>query len=192
MIDPAELTLYLKRWRDGDRAALDELLPRVYDELRRIASAHRRRERDDLTLNTTGIVHEAYLRLAQGTPVDWQDRRHFFSVASTAMRRVLIDHAKERRAKKRGGERVRVEFDVAQLGEAALIEQADPDLVLALDAALARLDAVNARQAKAVELRYFGGLTLEEAADVLGTSAPTVMRDLRFALAWLARELTET
>jgi len=124
--------------------------------------------------------------------VDWQDRAHFFAVAARAMRRILIDHAKERRALKRGGALVRVDLDSARLGEAGFASQEDPDSLLALNDALGRLEQVSPRQAKAVELRYFGGLTLEEAAQVLGTSAPTVMRDLRFAQAWLARELEST
>jgi RNA polymerase sigma factor (TIGR02999 family) len=191
MDDVSELTLFLRRWREGDREALDELLPRVYDQLREIARRHLRGERPDHTLDTTGLVHEAYIRLSDSGAVEWQDRTHFFAVASRAMRRILIDHAKGRLAGKRGGGRVRVDLDPERLGEAGLVSESDPDALIALDEALARFEQVSPRQAKAVELRYFGGLTLEEAAEVLGTSAPTVMRDLRFALAWLAKAMNE-
>jgi RNA polymerase sigma factor (TIGR02999 family) len=189
--EPSEdLTQLLRRWRGGDRDALDALLPRVYERLRALARARLRGERPDHTLDTTGLVHEAYLRLAAGATPDWQDRSHFFAVASTAMRRVLIDHAKQRQARKRGGAAVRVELDAVSWHEGAA-PTVEPDALLALDDALTRLEALHPRQAKAVELRYFAGLTLEEAAQVLGTSAPTVLRDLRFAQAWLARGLGE-
>jgi RNA polymerase sigma factor (TIGR02999 family) len=190
--DSTDLTRYLRQWRDGDRQAFDVLLPRVYDQLREIAHRQMRRERPEHSLDTSGLVHEAYIRLIEGGGVDWQDRAHFFAVAARAMRRILIDHAKERRALKRGGALVRVDLDSARLGEAGFASQEDPDSLLALNDALGRLEQLSPRQAKAVELRYFGGLTLEEAAQVLGTSAPTVMRDLRFAQAWLARELEST
>ncbi len=188
--DPSEVTQFLRRWRDGDQGALEDLLPRVYNQLRDIARARLRAERVDHTLDTSALVHEAYLRLTEGATTDWQDRNHFFAVASTAMRRVLIDHAKHRQAQKRGGAPVRVDMDLSQLADAAASADSDPESLLALDDALARLEQVHPRQAKAVELRYFAGLTLEEAAGVLSTSAPTVLRDLRFAQAWLARELS--
>jgi RNA polymerase sigma factor (TIGR02999 family) len=187
--DPSDLTGYLHRWRAGESEALDLLLPRVYERLREMAHARLRAERPDHTLDTAGLVHEAYLRVAEGGGTDWQDRSHFFAVASTAMRRVLIDHAKQRSAEKRGGGRVRVELDPERLGDAGLAASADPDALIALDAALAELEKVHPRQAKAVELRYFAGATLEEAAQVLGSSAPTVLRDVRFALAWLAKQM---
>ncbi|MDQ6736800.1 MAG: ECF-type sigma factor [Gemmatimonadota bacterium] len=189
-LDASEVTQLLRRWRDGDADALDALLPRVYDRLRAIASARLRGERTDHTLDTSALVHEAYFRLTEGVVADWQDRNHFFAVASTAMRRVLIDHAKQRQAAKRGGARVRVDLDQLQLSAAGTAVDVDPESLLALESALVKLEARHGRQAKALELRYFAGLTLEEAATVLGTSAPTVMRDLRFAEAWLARELT--
>ncbi|MEP6730183.1 MAG: sigma-70 family RNA polymerase sigma factor [bacterium] len=187
---PDDLTLILRRWRDGDRDAFDVLLPRVYDRLRDIARSRLRGERPDHTLDTSGLVHEAYLRLSGGAAPDWHDRAHFFAVAATAMRRILIDHAKQRLAQKRGGSAVRVEFDPSSWNEAGTASTAEPDALLALDEALTRLAAVHPRQAKAIELRYFADLTLEEAAQALGTSAPTVMRDLRFAQAWLARDLS--
>lgn len=188
--DPSEVTQFLRRWREGDQNALEALLPRVYDQLRDIARARLRAERIDHTLDTSALVHEAYLRLTEGVAPDWQDRNHFFAVASTAMRRVLIDHAKSRQALKRGGAPVRVDLDLSRLVDAAVSAESDPESLLALDDALAKLERVHPRQAKAVELRYFAGLTLEEAAVVLSTSAPTVLRDLRFAQAWLARELS--
>jgi RNA polymerase sigma factor (TIGR02999 family) len=184
-----ELTGYLRRWREGDTRALDALLPRVYDQLRALARGRLRGERPDHTLDTAALVHEAYLRLAAGSPVDWQDRAHFFAVASRAMRRVLVDHAKERGAQKRGGGLARVDFEPEQLGNLVAAPAADPDMLLALDDALAQLERESPRQAQAIELRYFGGLTLEEVGEVLDVSAPTAMRDLRFAQAWLARAL---
>jgi RNA polymerase sigma factor (TIGR02999 family) len=187
--DTSDLTQLLRRWRGGDEEALELFLPRVYDQLRRMARARLRAERSDHTLDTSALVHEAYLRVSAGAATDWQDRAHFFAVASTAMRRVLIDHAKHRRAQKRGGDRVRVDVDLTQFSDDGKAAEADPDALLALDEAMSRLEKVHPRQAKAVELRYFAGLTMEEAAEVLATSAPTVMRDLRFAQAWLAREL---
>lgn len=188
-IDPSELTVILRRWRDGDEQAFEALLPRVYDQLREIARARLRAERPDHTLDTSALVHEAYLRLADGATTDWQDRAHFFAVASTAMRRVLIDYAKQRNAEKRGGNSVRVDFDPEMFGEAGAAATSDPTSLLALEDALSKFEKIHPRQAKALELRYFAGLTLDEAAEILATSAPTVMRDLRFAEAWLAREL---
>jgi RNA polymerase sigma factor (TIGR02999 family) len=188
--DPSEVTQFLQRWRDGDPDALEALLPRVYNQLRDIAHARLRTERVDHTLDTSALVHEAYLRLTDGATADWKDRNHFFAVASTAMRRVLIDHAKNRQAQKRGGAPVRVDLDLSQLADAAATADSDPESLLALDDALAKLEQIYPRQAKAVELRYFAGLTLEETAGVVATSAPTVLRDLRFAQAWLARELS--
>ena len=188
-IDPSELTAILQRWRDGDEQAFELLLPRVYDQLRDIAHARLRAERLDHTLDTSGLVHEAYLRLVDGAAQDWQDRAHFFAVASTAMRRVLIDYAKQRHAGKRGGDSVRVDFDSEIFRDAGAAATSDPTALLSLEDALTKFEKLHPRQAKALELRYFAGLTLDEAADVLATSAPTVMRDLRFAEAWLAREL---
>jgi RNA polymerase sigma factor (TIGR02999 family) len=184
-----DLTQLLRQWRGGDRDALDVLLPRVYERLRAIARARLRSEHPDHTLDTSALVHEAYLRMLTGTPPDWQDRDHFYAVASTAMRRVLIDHAKQQLAQKRGGSAVRVPFDASTWDGDGGAASAPPDALLELDDALTRLEALHPRQAKAVELRYFAGLTLEEASQILGTSAPTVLRDLRFASAWLARDL---
>ncbi|HYW49943.1 MAG TPA: ECF-type sigma factor [Gemmatimonadaceae bacterium] len=186
-----DLTQLLHRWRDGDRDAFDAMLPHVYDRLRIMARSRLRSENEGHTLDTVGLIHEAYLRMTQGANADWQDRAHFFAVASTAMRRVLIDHAKMRSAEKRGGGQVHVELDPERLGDAGLAADTEPDALLSLNDALAKLELEFPRHAKAVELRYFGGLTLEEVGEALGISAPTAMRDLRFAQAWLARLLTE-
>lgn len=190
--DASDVTQYLRRWRNGDREALELLLPLVYDHLLMLARARLRSERADDTLDTRALVHEAYLRVAEGDGADWKDRTHFFAVASTAMRRVLIDRARQRRSRKRGGDRARVRLDVVRLAGRLPAADANPDALLALDDALTKLERLHPRQAKAVELCYFASLTLEEAARVLATSAPTVMRDLRFAEAWLARELSST
>lgn len=187
--DPSEVTIFLRRWRDGDEEALGELLPRVYSQLRDIARARLRAERVDHTLDTTALVHETYLCPTGGTAVDWQDRAHSFAVAFTAMQRVLNDHAKQRRAQKPGGARIQVDLDFATIPDAAAAADTEPEAILALDEALQKLEQINPRQAKAVELRYFAEITLEEASEVLSTSTPTLLRDLRFAQAWLAREL---
>lgn len=179
---PTDVTQMLLRWSDGDQQALDRLLPLVYDQLKRLAHARLRGEREGHTLNTTGLVHEAYLRLVDIERVEWTDRAHFLAMASRQMRRVLIDYARRRRAQKRGGDLERAAFD-----EEGLIPDDYADTLLELDDALQRFEQEHPRAARAVELHYFGGLTLEEAGVVLGISAPTVMRDLRFAQAWLAR-----
>jgi len=180
-----ELTGLLRAWREGDGAALDELLPLVYAELRRIAAQRMRGERGGHTLQPTALVHEAFLRLV-GQPIDWRDRGHFFAVASRAMRRVAVDHWRAGAALKRGGEGPRVE-----LGDAAepAVEPKSVD-VMALDAALTRLERLSAQQARVVELRYFAGLSLEEVADVLDRSRASVFRDWRAAKTWLFRELS--
>jgi len=180
-----ELTGLLRAWREGDGAALDELLPLVYAELRRIAAQRMRGERGGHTLQPTALVHEAFLRLV-GQPIDWRDRGHFFAVASRAMRRVAVDHWRAGAALKRGGEGPHVE-----LGDAAEPAVAPKSVdVMALDAALTRLERLNAQQARVVELRYFAGLSLEEVADVLDRSRASVFRDWRAAKTWLFRELS--
>lgn len=174
-----------RRPRDGARReALDALLPQIYDELRRIARAHMRGERTGHTLSTTALVHEAWIRLAGIQQVDWQDRTHFCATASRAMRRVLIDHARTRARTRRGGDAVHVSLDDA---DAIVVQRADE--LLALDDALHRLEAVNPRQARLVECRFFGGLTIEETADVLDVSVATAKRDWALCRAWLNREL---
>jgi RNA polymerase sigma factor (TIGR02999 family) len=173
----------LHTWRNGDRGALDRLIPLVHDELRRLAEACMRGERPGHTLQPTALVHEAYLRLV-GSEVAWKDRAHFFAVAATTMRRVLVDHARAKARGKRAGRPVSLE-------ESLLVAPDRADDLLVVDDALDRLAARDPRAARVVELHFFGGLTYEETAEALGVSAATVDRDLRFARAWLHRELTE-
>jgi RNA polymerase sigma factor (TIGR02999 family) len=180
--DESDITKLLRSWSGGDRAALDQVAAVVYDELKRLAHDRLRGERPDHTLNTTGLVHEAYVRLVDVERVEWTDRNHFLSMASRMMRRVLVDHARRRNAAKRGGGGAVTLEDVHLLVTAELA-----DTVLELDEAIRRLEEEHARPAKAVELHYFGGLTQHEVGEVLEVSQPTVARDLRFAVAWLAR-----
>ena len=178
------ITRLLNAWQDGDAAARDQLFVVVYDELRRRASAQLRRERQGHTLRPTALVHEAYLRLMGQDRVKWQNRSQFFAIASEMMRRVLVDHARERKAGKRGGAAVRV----ALAEDVAATEAREVDLI-ALDGALDELAAMDARQSRVVELRFFGGLETAEIADVLDVSRATVDRDWRFARTWLYRRL---
>jgi RNA polymerase sigma factor (TIGR02999 family) len=182
------VTDLLRAWAAGDPAALDELLPLVYDELRRQARRYMRAQPPGHTLQTTALVHEAYLRLVGQSHVDWQGRAHFLGVASKAMRSILVDHARARSAAKRGGAARAVTLDEAG-GLADASSQRGVD-VLALDEALARLAELDARKSHLVELRYFGGLGIEEAAAVLGVSPATVKREWTTARAWLRRELS--
>lgn len=179
---PDDVTQLLQRWSAGDAGAFDRLVPAVYDELRQLARARLRGERADHTLGTSGLVHEAYVRLVDLERVDWQDRGHFFAMASRTMRRVLVDWAKARGRQKRGGGAAHVTFEDGLLAD----EQAGT--VLDLDDALVRLEAIAERPARAAEMRYFGGLTNDETAAALAVSVATVERDLRFARAWLAKE----
>jgi RNA polymerase sigma factor (TIGR02999 family) len=181
---PADVTRLLAAWRDGDDEALGRLLPLIEHELRRRAQQHMRREGPRHTLQTTALVNEAYLRLVRQREVSWQNRAHFFAIASQAMRRILVDHAKTRRRAKRGGGARAVTLE-----EAAVLAPQRSEEVLALDAALAKLEAFDARKARLVEMRYFAGLSVEETAQVLAVSTATVMRDWRVAKAWLRREL---
>lgn len=167
------------------REVLDRLLPAVYDQLRRVAHRQLRGEGGDHTLGTTGLVHEAYLRLSDLDRLEWRSRAHFFAVAAQAMRRILVDYANSRKALKRGGTRRKVALD-----EVALPVDLRADEVLALDEALDRLSAVNARYARVVECRFFGGLDIEETAEALDISPATVKRDWTMARAWLNRELS--
>jgi RNA polymerase sigma factor (TIGR02999 family) len=180
----SDLTQMLLRWSEGDQEALDRLFPMVYDELRKLAHARIREERPGHTLNTTALVHEAYLKLVDLDRVQWQDRAHFFALSARVMRHLLVNYAHRRKTRKRGGDRQRVDLD-----EERLIPDAEVDRLLDLDEALTRLAAQHPRPAKAVEHSYFGGLTNEETAAVLGVSQATVERDLRLARAWLARAL---
>src|SRR5712671_4387732 len=180
------LTGLLIEWREGDRAALDKLTPLVYDELRRIAHRYVQRERNGHTLGTTALVHEAYLRLAGQKKIEWQNRAHFFAVTAQVMRHILIDHARRRNYLKHGGDAQRV-----SLAEAELMSADRARELLALDDALAELAVFDLRKSRVVELRYFGGLGLEEAAEVLEVSVMTVRRDWRAAKAWLFRRMKE-
>jgi RNA polymerase sigma-70 factor (ECF subfamily) len=180
-----EVTQLLLTWRDGDQAALDRLIPHVEAELHRMARRHMRRERPDHTLQTTALVNEAYVRLIDARTVRWEDRAHFFAVAARIMRRILVDWARARQNLKRGGGARRVTLEDALM--ATPERGAD---VLALDEALERLTVLNARQSQVVELRYFGGLSDEEVAEVLGVSPRTVRHDWSVARAWLYRELS--
>ena len=176
----------LRAWSRGDIHARDALMPLVYEELRRRASAYLRRERPDHTLQPTALVHEAYLRLAGQQRVAWQNRAHFFGLAAQMMRRILVDHAREHRRAKRPGAAVRVALD-DRVGAA---EPADGDLLL-LDQALTELSAMDPRQGRIVELRYFGGLTEREITAVLAISRSTVTREWNTARAWLYRRMTD-
>jgi len=179
------VTRLLQAWRDGDDGALDALVPLVEAELRRLARAYMARERKDHTLQTTALVNEAFIRLVGARTVPWQDRAHFIGISARLMRRVLVDHARARGYRKRGGGAVTVPLDEAM----AVVPAPDVDVV-ALDRAIDGLSAVDARKSRVVELRYFGGLTVDETAEVLQVSTDTVKRDWRIAKLWLLREMT--
>jgi RNA polymerase sigma factor (TIGR02999 family) len=184
MDDPVSITKLLLAWNGGDQAALDRLMPLVHDELRRLAHRYMRGERSGHPLQTTALVNEAYVRLVDSSRVRWHNRAHFFAVSAQLMRRVLVDVARTRQKRKRGGGAVQVSFDEA------LAVAGGPGLdVIALDDALQALAAFDERKSKVVELRYFGGLSVEETAEALGVSAVTVMRDWSVAKVWLLREL---
>jgi RNA polymerase sigma-70 factor, ECF subfamily len=179
------ITELLLQWRRGDQSALEQLMPLVYEELHRLARRCMRRERAAHTLQTTALVNEAYLRLANSSRVQWQDRAHFFAIAAQLMRRVLVDEARKRLNQKRGGEFTRVEIDAIQMNS-----QPRPFELLALDQALNRLSEFAPRKCKVVELRFFGGLSIEEAALVLGVSVDIVKREWRTAKLWLLQQLS--
>jgi RNA polymerase sigma factor (TIGR02999 family) len=180
---PHDVTSLLHRWKDGDPDALAALMPIVYDELRRLARRYMMSERSDHTLQHTALVHEAYLELVQ-MDVGWNDRAHFFAIAARAMRHILVDHARTRNRDKRGGGFVRVDMDAASEQPS----RADLNL-LALDDALRRLAAIDARKSEMLEMRYFGGLTQDELSAVLDVSLATVNRDLAWAKEWLKSDL---
>jgi RNA polymerase sigma factor (TIGR02999 family) len=180
-----EVTGLLLAWNQGDQSAIERLMPLVYDELRRLAERHFRRERVGHTLQPTAVVHEAYFRLVDQTRVTWKNRGHFFAVASQAMRRILVDYARARAADKRGGGEKRVTMTSAE----ASPEASDELDLLALDEALTRLKVLDGAQAQIVELRFFGGLSIEETAEALETSPSSIKREFRSAKAWLYREL---
>ena len=181
---PHEVTQLLVAWSDGDRAALDQLTPLVYEELHRLARNHMSRERQGHTLQTSALVNEAYLRLIDQKNVRWQNRAQFFSIASRLMRRILVDYARSHRYAKRGGDMRRVSLD-----EAAIVAQEPAAELVALDDALKSLAALDPRKCQVVELRFFGGMSVEESAEVLGVSVVTVMRDWSTAKAWLQRAM---
>jgi RNA polymerase sigma-70 factor (ECF subfamily) len=182
---PKSVTQLLIEWREGDQTALDRLFPLVYEEMRRLARYYMRSERPEHILQTTALINEAYIRLVDHKGMRWQNRAHFYAVAAQAMRRMLVDHARSRHYEKRGGGAHMVELD-----EAATVAQEQAAEMVALDDALNHLAAVGPRQSKVVELRYFGGMSVEETAEVLGVSTVTVMRDWRAAKAWLLRKIT--
>ena len=177
---PENLTQLLVRWSAGDRAALDELTPLVYSELRRLASRYMGRERPDHTLETTALINEAYLRLINQQSVQWQDRAHFFAVSAQNMRNILVDHARRYQASKRGAGARKVALD-----EQAVFNQQRAAELIALDDALKALAIADPRQSQIVELRFFGGLSIEETAEVMKLSPPTIVREWRMAKAWL-------
>ena len=181
-----DITQILHDWSGGDREALDTLMPLVYDELRRQASRFLRRENSHHTLQTTALIHEAYIKLIDQRKTDWQNRSHFFAIASQAMRRILVDHARTKHREKRGGHDLKLPLDEAMTVAG---DEKSVDLV-ALDEALTRLEAIDKQQSRVVELRYFSGLSLEDTADVLKISRSTAARDWAMARAWLHRELT--
>jgi len=181
-----DITLMLQQLSSGNHDVVDALMPMVYNELHRMADGQLRRERANHTLNSTALVHEAYLKLVDQTRVTWQNRAHFFAIAAQAMRRILINYAQKRKAEKRGGGQA-----VATFNDEEVVRESRADELVALDAALERLGKMNERQCKVVECRFFAGLTQEEIAEVLGVSVPTVRRDWRLARAWLSRELGE-
>jgi RNA polymerase sigma factor (TIGR02999 family) len=181
---PHDLTLLLHDWYRGDQAALDRIIPRVYSELRRLAHIYMVREQPGHILQTTALINEAFLRLSQADKVDWQNRAHFFAISASLMRRVLVEFARARDSRKRGADSPQISFD-----ESFMVSPAnDPDLI-AIDDALSSLAQMDARQAKVVELRFFGGLSEEETAEVLGISRLTVIRDWKSAKLWLLHEL---
>jgi RNA polymerase sigma factor (TIGR02999 family) len=183
-VESAEVTGLLQAWGSGDQAALDRLSSVVYDELRRMARRYMRNERPGNTLQTTALVNEVYLRLVDVKNVDWQHRAQFFAISAQMMRRILVDAARARGSRKRGGGAAKVNVD-----ETAVLSPEPDASKLALDEALEALSQVAPRQAKVVELRYFGGLNEEEIAEILKTSSRTVRRDWDFAKSWLMREL---
>ena len=181
----SEITQMLRKWSDGDAQALDNLLPLVYEELRRQAARYLRRERRDHTLQTTALIHEAYLKLIDQRDVEWESRTHFYAIAAQAMRRILVDYARTKHRDKRGGDDIKISLSEAMTVAA---KEKSVDLI-ALDEALDKLAERDAQQARIVELRYFSGLSLDETAEAMHISRATVARDWQMAKAWLLREL---
>ncbi|HVE55369.1 MAG TPA: sigma-70 family RNA polymerase sigma factor [Pyrinomonadaceae bacterium] len=185
--NPHNVTQMLKDWSEGDAKVLDTLMPLVYEELRRQASRYLRKERVNHTLQTTALIHEAYIKLIDQKSVEWQNRSHFFAIASVAMRRILVDYARERHREKRGGVAENLPLDEAL----QISSDEKPVDLIALDEALNRLAKLDKRQAKVVELRYFSGLSIDETAEILGVSNATVRLDWNLAKAWLKQEITK-
>ncbi len=184
MSSPSDITALLVDWSKGDKAALDKLFPLVERELHRLAHSYMRKERSNHTLQTTALVNEAYLRLVDQRDTRWQNRAHFFGIAAQIMRRILMNYARDRQRIKRGGGAIQM-----SLSETDVVSVTKVSELLALDEALDRLAAIDKRKAKVVEFRYFGGLSVEETAEVLDVSSITVTRDWNMAKAWLAREI---
>lgn len=182
---PGDVTQLLVQWKGGDRESLDRLIPLVYKELRLIAQRFLREEKPGHTLQSTALVHEAYLRLVDQSQMNWQNRAHFFGVAATIMRNILVDHARARQANKRGGPAPKLSLDEA----VALPQKRDLELI-AVDDALLNLSSFDPQQSRIVELRFFGGLTIEETSEVLGISESTVKRDWILAKTWIGRTLS--
>ena len=183
---PEEVTQLLVSWRNGDQDARDELMPLVYEELHRLAHQYMSRERPGHTLQTSALVNEAFLRLADQRDVQWQNRAHFIGIAGQMMRRILVDYARNRGYAKRGGGAVQVSLD-----EELIVSNERTAAIVALDDALQNLARLDERKSRLVELRFFGGLSIEETAEVLGVSPGTVMRDWTLAKAWLRREMSK-
>jgi RNA polymerase sigma factor (TIGR02999 family) len=181
---PGQVTLLLKQWQAGNENALEALMPLVYSELRRLAASYLRRERPDHTLQSAALVNEAYLRLIDQTKIDWQNKAHFFGIAAQMMRRILVDHVRSHTASKRGAG-----MPALALDEAIVKAQSQSIDLMALDEALEKLEEADPQQSKIVELRFFGGLSIEDTANVLGISPATVKRGWAAARAWLYREV---
>jgi RNA polymerase sigma factor (TIGR02999 family) len=186
MSSDADITALLVDWSNGDRSALERLLPLVERELHRLAHSYMRREDPDHTLQTTALINETYLRLVDQRKVQWQNRAHFFGIAAQIMRRILLNYARDQNRLKRGGGAIHVSLSKADVMPAEKDRE-----IISLNDALTRLEELDERKARVVELRYFGGLSVDEVAEVLGVAAITVMRDWQFAKAWLARELQD-
>lgn len=187
MQQAGEITVLLADWREGDRAALDKLLPLIRSELHRLARRHLGREHKNHAMQPSSLVQEAFLRMLPNVGAEWQNRAHFFAVASQVMRHVLVDYARARRRAKRGGAAVHIPVDAA-----VVLSPEQLDEIVAVDLALQRLATKDERKSKVLEMRFFGGLTVEETAEVLGVAPNTVIRDWNFARAWLRRELSGT
>lgn len=184
-----QITQLLSDLSHGNRDALDKLLPLVYKELQRLARHHLRQERSGHTINATALVHEAYMKLVDQKEAGWQNRSHFFAIASLAMRRILVNYAKMRKREKRGGDAPKTSLDEAMEGGLEVMSEERAEEIVALDEALSQLAAINERAGKVVECRFFGGLSIEETAEALGIAPMTVKRDWLLAKTWLRREI---